>query len=89
MSDYLRPHGLWTPQTPLSMGFCRQKYWSGLPFPSPGYLRGPEMEPESPTLAVAAATAKSLQSCPNLCNLIDGSPSGSPIPGILQAKTLE
>ena len=37
----------------------------------------------------AAATAKSLQSCPTLCNLIDGSPPGSPIPGILQARTLE
>ena len=37
----------------------------------------------------AAATAKSLQSCPALCNHIDGSPPGSPIPGILQARTLE
>ena len=36
-----------------------------------------------------AATAKSLQSCPTLCDPIDGSPSGSPIPGILQARTLE
>ena len=38
---------------------------------------------------VAAAAAKSLQSCPTLCNPIDGSPSGFPIPGILQARTLE
>ena len=37
----------------------------------------------------AAATAKSLQSCPTLCNPIDGSPPGSPIPGTLQTKTLE
>ena len=37
----------------------------------------------------AAATAKSLQSCPTLCNAIDGSPPGSPIPGILQARILE
>ena len=35
------------------------------------------------------AAAKSLQSCPTLCNPIDGSPTGSPIPGILQARTLE
>ena len=35
------------------------------------------------------ATAKSLQSCPTLCNPIDGSPPGSPVPGILQARTLE
>ena len=37
----------------------------------------------------AAATAKSLQSCPTLWDPIDGSPPGSPIPGILQARTLE
>ena len=36
-----------------------------------------------------AAAAKSLQSCPTLCNPIEGSPRGSPIPGILQARTLE
>ena len=39
--------------------------------------------------AAAAAAAKSLQSCPTLCNPIDGSPPGSPVPGILQARTLE
>ena len=37
----------------------------------------------------AAAAVMSLQSCPTLCNPIDGSPSGSPVPGILQARTLE
>ena len=37
----------------------------------------------------AAAAAKSLQSCPTLCNPIDGSPPGSPVPGILQARTPE
>ena len=37
----------------------------------------------------AAAAAKSLQSCPTLCDPIDSSPSGSPVPGILQARTLE
>ena len=37
----------------------------------------------------AAAAAKSLQSCPTLCNPIDGSPPGSPAPGILQARTVE
>ena len=37
----------------------------------------------------AAAAAKSLQSCLTLCDPIDGSPSGSPVPGILQARTLE
>ena len=37
----------------------------------------------------AAVAAKSLQSCPTLCDPIDGSPPGSPVPGILQARTLE
>ena len=37
----------------------------------------------------AAAAAKSLQSCPTLCDPIDGSPPGSPVPRILQARTLE
>ena len=36
-----------------------------------------------------AAAAKSLQSCPTLCDPIDGSQPGSPVPGILQARTLE
>ena len=36
-----------------------------------------------------AAAAKSLQSCPTLCDPIDGGPAGSPVPGILQARTLE
>ena len=39
--------------------------------------------------AAAAAAAASLQSCPTLCDPIDGSPPGSPVPGILQARTLE
>ena len=39
--------------------------------------------------AAAAAAAKSLQSCPTLCDPTDGSPPGSPVPGILQARTLE
>ena len=40
-------------------------------------------------LNAAATAAKSLQSCPTLCNPIDGSLPGSPVPGILQARTLE
>jgi len=39
--------------------------------------------------ALAAAAAKSLQSCMTLCNPIDSSPPGSPVPGIVQARTLE
>ena len=42
-----------------------------------------------PVASLAAAAAKSLQSCPTLCDPIDGSPPGSLVPGILQARTLE
>ena len=45
--------------------------------------------PDSSANPAAAAAAKSLQSCPTLCDPIDGSPPGSPVPGILQARTLE
>ena len=97
-------------QAPLSTGFSRQEYWSGLPFPSLGDLPDPGIEPRSPTLqadaltseppgkiidtrdaskVAAAAAAKSLQSCRTLCDPIDSTPPGSPVPGILQARTLE
>ena len=66
-------------QAPPSVGFSRQEYWSGLLLPSPDL---------SPAVAAAAA-AKSLQSCATLCDPIDGSPPGSPVPGILQARILE
>ena len=39
-------------QVPLPMGFFRQEHWSGLPFPSPGVLPDPEIEPRSPALQV-------------------------------------
>ena len=51
VSDSLRPHGLTIAyQVPLSMGFTRQEYWSGLPFPSPGDLPDPGIKPGSPAL---------------------------------------
>ena len=54
-------------------------------------VKPPSTSMHSPTwkLHAAAAAAKSLQSCPTLCNPIDGSPPGFPVPGILQARTLE
>ena len=50
---------LWTVarQAPLSMGFSRQEYWHGLPFPSPGDLSNPVIEPRSPTLQTDALTS--------------------------------
>ena len=55
-------------------------------YPSPkDYFKAPfYVKPSS-----AAAAAKSLQSCPTLCDPRDGNPLGSPVPGILQARTLE
>ena len=49
MSDSLWSHGLYVAhQAPLSMRFSRQEYWNGLPFPSPGDLPDPGIEPGSP-----------------------------------------
>ena len=85
-----------THQASLSMGFSRQEYWSGLPFPPWGNLPNLGIEPMAPALTggffmtePSAAAAKSLQSCLTLCDPLDGSPPGSAIPGILQARTLE
>ena len=47
VSDSPRPHGC---QAPLSVGFSRQEYQSGFPFPSPGDLPNPGIEPRSPAL---------------------------------------
>ena len=87
------------------MEFSREEYGSGLPCPSPGDLPNPEIKLGSPTLqadslltetagkhpikAAAATAAKSLQSCPTLCDPTDGSPPGSPVSGILKARILE
>ena len=45
-------------QAPLSMGFSRQEYWSGLPFPSPGDLPKPGIKPRSPALQADALTSE-------------------------------
>ena len=45
-------------QAPLSMGFPRQEYWSGLPFPSPGNLPDPGIEPRSPALQADTLTSQ-------------------------------
>ena len=45
-------------QTSLSMGFSRQEYWRGLPFPSPGDLPDPGIEPRSPALQADALTSE-------------------------------
>ena len=50
-------------QAPLSMGFPRQEYWSGLPFPSPGDLPDPGMEPESPELQADSLPSEPAGKC--------------------------
>ena len=55
-----------------------------------GYIRSTPLDTEVHAEHQLSITAlKSLQSCPTLCDPIDGSPPGSPVPGILQARTLE
>ena len=92
---------LWTVahQASLSMGFSRQKYWCGLPFPSPGDLPNPGIKPESlmsPALAGRFFTTSATwepqsasQSCPTLCDPTDCSLPGSSVHGISQARILE
>ena len=63
MTDSLQPHGLYPtwllrPWDSPPMGFSRQEYWSGLPFPSPGDLPNPGIEPRSPTLQADALTSE-------------------------------
>ena len=60
-------------QAPLSMGFSRQEYWSGLPFTSPGDLPNPGIKPRSPALQADALTSEP-----------PGKPSWTEEPGILQ-----
>ena len=69
-------------QAPPSLGFSRQEHWSGMPFPSPMHESEKWKWSHSivswSCLAAAAAAAKSLQSCPTLCDPIDGSQPGFP-----------
>ena len=77
-------------QTPPSMGFSRQKYWSGLPFPSPGDLPDPGIEPRSPTLQADTLTSeppgKPLKAKNNLTSLGKKKGGGSVHEGISQVK---
>ena len=98
---FLWCYGL-TRQAPLFTAFPRREYWSGLPFPSPGDLPDPGIESPSPAWRSGffffyqshqgspfPSHAAAAKSCPTLCDPIDGSPPGSAVPGILQARTLE
>ena len=91
-------------QVPLSMGFSRQEYWSGLPCPSPGDLPDPGINPISlrgrffTTSSTWEALSEWLgevkwsevaQSCPTLCNPVNCSLPGSSVHRIFQARVLE
>ena len=92
-------------QAPLSMGFFRQEYWHGLPCPSPGYLPGPGIKPQSPALwadslpfepprkplecLCCAVLCLATQLCPTVWDPMDHSLPGSSVHGILQARILE
>ena len=81
-----------------AVGFSRQKYWSGLPLPSPTIpaystttysLQSNQNCWISQQAQIIIVLCLVIQSCLPLCDPIAGSPSGSPVPGILQARTLE
>ena len=88
---------------PGSYGILQARTLEGVAIFFSRDLPNPGMEPRSPAwqadsllseppgkpIWYPAAAAKSLQSCPTLCDPRDGSPQGSPVPGILQARTLE
>ena len=81
-------------QAPPSMGFSRQEYWSGLPFPSPRDLPSPGIKPGSPALQADALPSeppgrpkvkvKVVPLCPTLCD-----PNDCTVHGTLQARLLE
>ena len=95
VSDSLRPHGH---QAPPSMGFSRQEYWSGLPFPSPGNFPTQGSNPGLPhcrqTLYHLSHQGSLNESevahlYPTLCNPMDCSLPGSSVHRIFQARILE
>ena len=64
-----------SPQALLSMGFSRQEYCSGYPFPSPGYLPNPEIEPESPALQADSLHLSQEESTKHECVVVVQSPT--------------
>jgi len=66
---------MWNPGSNTNQSICKNRLT--------------DIENKLTVAAAAAAAAKSLQSCPTLCDPTDGRPPSSPIPGILQARTLE
>ena len=80
---------LWTPSPYGRTYSLIRKPVSGVHGSNQLFLRLSQIYLPAAAVAAAAAAAKSLQSCPTLYDPIDGRPPGSPVPGILQARTLE
>ena len=103
MSDSFATPGTVAHQAPLSMGFSRPEYWSGLLFPSPGDLPDPGIESRSPALQADSLPTeppgKWLPTLVNVCisrsvmltlhDSTDRGPTGFSAHGILQARILE
>ena len=92
----LCPHGLQPARLLCPRGFSRKEHWDGLSCPLPGDLSNPGIKPRSPTLQVDSVPsepscmhARSLQSCPTLCDPMDCSLPDSSVHGILQARIAE
>ena len=87
----MRPIGIKLLIKPVQMKTIRPKFIIVLDMAMPplSLTEPKELYVSDVEVIAAAAAAKSLQSCQTLCDPIDGSPPGSPIPGILQARTLE
>ena len=66
-------------QAPLSMEFSRQEYWSGLPFPSPGDLPNPGIEPGSPALQADSLPTESTSGKPRACTCFSLLNGGDPM----------
>ena len=98
MSNSLQPMDC-SPSGSSVHRFPQARILEWVAIPTAGDLTDPEIKPAFPgssalvwqifTTEPAAAAAKSLQSCPTLCDSIEGRPPGSAVPGILQARTLE
>ena len=70
VSDYFVIPWTVARQAPLSLGFPRQEYWSGLPFPPSGDLPDPGIEPASPELAGGIFTTEPPGKPPGVCDLM-------------------
>ena len=80
-------HGLWSGEGLTEASWQERPAWALIRVESENSWTS--VKQASNPNSAAATAAKSLQLCPTLCDLIDGSPPGSPVPGILQARTLE